>query len=317
MFGRAQLLFATTFVASSFFAEGCNNPDGKPPGRPFGGTGAVSGCTDATGASGGVTADASATGGVAGSGGAAASGGLADAGGSAAAAGASGAGGSAAAAGTSGDAGPGGAPSAGGTSSTGGVTAATGGCAGSGGGAAGPKYELSGCAFSQSCDQVLLCESHTKLNATTQTNCTGSYAKEACTVAEPVGACVVEVGNQCHVSWPSSSFFTTEKAEAECKKGSGQFLPAGRCDVKMRCDGRAALGTCVDYGAGYTASAVKKACGAAAFAAGDSCPQKDTVGSCLIADGKHCATLWYDSDAFSLSQAREECLQRGGHFLSQ
>jgi hypothetical protein len=286
----------------------------------------VNGCTDGTG---GAPSDASATGGTAGAGLTAGAGGTAGAGltagaggaaGSAAAAGASGAPGAGGSAGAApGDAGPGGTSSTGGSANTGGVTAATGGCAGSGAGkSAAPEYGLVGCVFTQSCDQVLACESHTKLSTTTQSSCSGSYLKKPCAVAEPVGACVAQVGNQCALNWPSSTFFTVDKAEADCQQDSGQFLPAGRCKkVEMRCDGRAQLGTCVDYGAGYTESAVKKACGAGAFAAGEACPQKDAVGSCLIADGKHCATLWYDDDAFSFVQASDECAARGGHFMPQ
>ena len=321
MFEKAPIFLAASVVLCGFLAESCNNPDGRPPGRSLGGTGAVKGCTDGTG---GVGQDASASGGAAGAGGGAGSGG------SAAAAGASGAAGGGGIAGGSGDGGPAGASgaaggadaSAGGVTSSGGTTASGGkssgaaGCAGAGaGGAAALDYGLVGCQFTQSCDQVISCESSTKLVTTAQADCSGSYDKAPCDPGQPLGACVKETGNQCTLVWPSSSFYTIDKAQSDCQADSGRFIEAGRCSVKMRCDGGKKLGTCVDYGAGYTESDIKTRCASGNFANSDGCEQKDTIGSCLIADEKHCATIWYSDEVFSFSQASDDCDARGGHFL--
>ncbi len=317
MFEKAPLLLAASVVLCGFLAESCNNPDRRPPGRSLGGTGAVKGCTDGTG--GVMQQDASASGAAAGVG-------AAGSGGSGATAGAAGAAGGGGTAGGSTDGGPadagsadassGGVTSSGGTTASGGTSSGAAGCAGAGtGGAAALDYGLVGCQFTQSCSDDVSCQSATKLVTTIKSQCGGSYDTTPCDPTDRLGACVAQKGNQCTALWLSGPFFTTEDAEATCKAGSGRYIAAGRCSVEMRCDGGKKLGTCVDYGAGYTEVEIKTRCAAGDFDTNDGCEQKDTIGSCLIADEKHCATLWYSDEVFSFSQASDDCDARGGHFL--
>ncbi|MEZ4219528.1 MAG: hypothetical protein R3B13_01275 [Polyangiaceae bacterium] len=303
---------AAVLIAFFSLALGCNNPDGPPRGRSPGGSGGLRGCTDGTG---GTVPDASVTGGSAGASGSAGSAAASGSGGAAASAGASGAAGSPASGGSAG-ASSGGTSSGG--SSSGGTTSGAAGCAGSvgSGGSTAPSYGLIGCVFTQSCDSAVQCESYSKLVTGVKSDCTGTYDDAACEPVDKVGVCIDELGNRCSAGWLSTTFFDEPTARTSCTSHDGNFVLGGHCAIEMTCDAQKLDGTCVNYGDGYTQSAVQAACGAGSFSTKDGCAAKNALGSCLIADATHCANLWYYDDKFTAKQAKADCATRGGHFVA-